>query len=84
MRARWTVSGAARPGGGPKMSATGAAKRLRRVREAMDERQWRIAYVLCVGGLSLRRLRTQFALGQGKTGAMIAEAMEALARAYES
>jgi hypothetical protein len=40
--------------------------------------------VLCVGGLSLRRLRTQFALGQGKTGAMIAEAMEALARAYES
>ncbi len=72
------------PAGGPKVSATGAAKRLRRVREAMDQRQWRIVYVLCVGGLSLRRMRTQFALGQGKAAGVIAEAMEALATAYES
>lgn len=67
-----------------KAGAAGAAKRLKRVRAAMDERQWRIAWVLCVGGLSLRKVRAQFALGQGKTHDVIVQAMEALADAYES
>lgn len=70
--------------GGMKAGALGAARRLRRVRGAMDERLWRIAHVLCVGGLSLRRIGAQFTLGQRGTGAAITEAMEALASAYDA
>lgn len=69
--------------GGMKVGASAAAKRLRRARETMDERQWAIVQVLCIGGLSVRKICQQFTLGQGKATLAIAGAMEALAAAYE-
>jgi hypothetical protein len=69
--------------GGMRGMAMGAARRLRRAQMLTGTRQWEIAWALCVEGLPLRTIRQRFGLGARGAGATMAEALEAVATAYE-
>ena len=63
--------------------AVDAARRLRHARAMMDPVQWSIAWALCVDGQPSRAVRRRFGLGHRNSGVALAEAMEAVANAYE-
>lgn len=70
--------------GGLRGAAAEAGKRLRRVKALLSEDDWALAWAVCIEGLSLRAAMHRFAIGQRNVGKTIAEALEAVALAYES
>ena len=70
--------------GGRHGSAAEAAKRLRRLRSLMHANAWALAWAVCIEAVSLRGLRTRFALSHRTAGRAVAAALEAVALAYES
>lgn len=69
--------------GGLKGMAIDAARSVRRARAMCDPLHWALAWALCVEGQPLRKVRQRFGLSQRVIHAKLADALEALANAYE-
>ncbi|MDP3492609.1 MAG: DUF6456 domain-containing protein [Hyphomonadaceae bacterium] len=71
-------------GGGFAGGAAQAAKRLRRVSGLVGKDVWKLAWAVCVDAVSLRTLQARFGLAQRDVRPAVAEALEAVALAYDS
>ena len=69
--------------GGQTASAASASAQLKRVRALLGEDVWRLVWLACVEGATLRALKEKTGLSQRAAGAALARALERLANAYE-
>jgi|JI10StandDraft_1071094.scaffolds.fasta_scaffold02130_28 hypothetical protein len=69
--------------GGQSASAASAAAKLKRVRGLAGEASWRLAWLACIEGATLKSIKTQTGLGQRTLGPALARALEDIANAYE-
>ena len=67
----------------PMPSAASASAQLKRVRALVGEDVWRLVWLACVEGATLRALKQKTGLSQRAAGAALARALERLANAYE-
>jgi len=70
-------------GGGQSASSAQASARLKRVQALAGEEAWKLAWIACVEGVSLKDLKARSGLGQRTLGPALARALEQLANAYE-
>lgn len=69
--------------GGQSVAAASATARLKRVRGLAGETSWRLAWLACIEGATLKSIKAQMGLGQRALGPALACALEDIANAYE-
>jgi hypothetical protein len=69
--------------GGAAGDAQRATRELQGLRAALKEKKWRLLWALCVDGDSLRAIERRFGLQARAVHSAVAEALEALAEAYD-